>query len=126
MTADGILVKRAFRTGAEDGMRSDTLTLECDEYGRVALQFADGATHRDVLVRRAAPLSDPEHYIVFLDADGQELCVVRDPRSLSPNDQAIVTFALERHYLRCQVTAVLSLRIEAEVCYFDAETSRGR
>ena len=102
------------------------LNVMRDDQGRIAIQFGAGAIHRDVRVRRAAPLSDPDHYLVFLDAHGRELCVVRDPHRLTAAAQAVVTAALEHEYLSAQLTAIRSLRIEGEVCYVDAETARGR
>jgi uncharacterized protein DUF1854 len=96
-----------------------------EEGGGIALQMNDGDIHRDIRVRRAAPLSDPEHYLVFLDNNGRELAMVCDPRSLRPECQEIVASALEHHYLTSQIVKILSIRIEAEVCYFAVETSRG-
>jgi len=103
----------------------DELRLECDDHGRLTLALGKGAVHKEVRVRRAAPLSDPDRYIVFLDEEGREICVVRDPRRLSQETQAVLRSALDCQYLSSQVLALLSLRIESEVCYFEAETSRG-
>jgi len=113
-------------TNAHEVDARERLNLLRDDSGRIALQFGDGMIHRDVLVRRTCPLTDPDHYIVFLDAQGRELCVVRDPRRLSSEAQAVVREALEQHYVRSQIKAILSLRTEGEVCYIDAETSMGR
>ena len=98
----------------------------CDQDGEIALRFGDATIYRDVRVRRALPLTDPDHYIVFLDAQGRELCVVRDPRDLSSEGQAILKETLERDYLTSQIGAILSLRTEGEACHINAETSRGR
>src|SRR5262245_20224719 len=104
----------------------EDLNVLRDDQGRIAIQFGAGVIHRDVRVRRAAPLTDPDHYLVFLDVHGRELCVVRDPHRLTAAALAVVTAALEHEYLSTQLTAIRSLRIEGEVCYVDAETSRGR
>lgn len=119
-------VTDAARKHSGDGdEQRDNLCLEFDDHGRLTLAIG-GVVHKGVIVRRAAPLSDPDHYIVFLDVKGREICVIRDPRHLSPHTQAVLKSALDHHYLSSQIIALLSLRIESEVCYFNADTSRGR
>src|SRR5262245_9143495 len=102
------------------------LDVLCDQDGDIALRFGDGTVYPDVRVRRALPLTDPDHYVVFLDAQGRELCTVRDPHRLSSEAQAAVNDALNRHYLTSLIEAIVSLRTEGEACHIDAQTSRGR
>lgn len=102
------------------------LELTVADDGRMMLAVRGGAMRRHVHVRRAAPLSDPDCYIVFVDDNGREICLVREPRDLSHETRAVVRAALDRQYLTAKITAVLSVRIESEVSYLEVETSRGR
>jgi hypothetical protein len=82
--------------------------------------------HCNITVVRAAPLSDPDHYICFLDAHGREISMLEDPSALDAGSLRILREELDRHYLTSEICSLRAARREAGACYFDAETSRGR
>ncbi len=79
-----------------------------------------------VQVARAAPLSDPHHYIALLDENGEEICMVRDPTELDAGSQAVLHEELRQRYVTALVQRVHSVRSEAGTSYFDVQTDRGR
>jgi len=83
-------------------------------------------SYRKVQVVRAAPLSDPDHYISFLDENGDEICMVRDPADLDPASRQVVREELSRRYMTAAVQRVYSVRNELGASYFDVQTDRGR
>jgi len=85
-----------------------------------------GHHYSDIVVVRAAPLSYPNHYVCFLDAEGHEICMVEDPSSLDTASLQILREELDRRYLTSEIRRIHSAWREAGACYFDAETSRGR
>ena len=86
----------------------------------------DGEYHSNVLVVRAAPLTQPDRYVCFMDQNGNEICMVEDPCRLDTNSQRNLREELERRYLTSEIQRVHSARREASACYFDIETNRGR
>jgi Domain of unknown function (DUF1854) len=86
----------------------------------------DGCRYSGVVVVRAAPLTSPDRYMCFLDANGNEICMVKDPSLLDANSQRIVREELSLRYLTSEIRRIYSATSEAGACHFDAETSRGR
>jgi hypothetical protein len=85
-----------------------------------------GKSYSNIVAVRAAPLSNPEHYICLLDANGHEICMLADPACLDSDSRQILQAELDRRYLTSEVRRIHAARREAGACYFDAETSRGR
>lgn len=71
--------------------------LEEDSEGTLFLQFA-GERRRVEAPRRALPVSLPEKYIVFTDAEGNEIGVLRDPDALDENSRQLLLASLSRTY----------------------------
>src|SRR5260370_33882171 len=85
-----------------------------------------GQRQSDVVVVRAAPLTYPDRYVCFLDANGREICMVEDPSGLATGSRQILREELDRRYLTSEIQRTHVTRREAGACYFDAYTSRGR
>lgn len=78
-----------------------------------------------VMVARAFPLSDPEHYLGFLDGAGKDIGVLYDPGLLDPDSRRVVEEELEKRYFVPVVERVLSVREEFGAVYWNVETDRG-
>ena len=85
-----------------------------------------GQRHSDIVVVRAAPLTYPDRYVCFLDANGREICMVEDPSGLDTGSRQILREELDRRYLTSTIQRIHFARREAGACYVDADTSRGR
>jgi hypothetical protein len=85
-----------------------------------------GKHYSNIVVVRAAPLTDPDHYISCLDENGREICMLENPAGLDSDSRRVLSEELDRRYLTSEIRGIHAARREAGACYFDAETSRGR
>ena len=93
---------------------------------RLRMTIEGDRSYTCVKVVRAAPLSEPDRYICFLDAKDEAICMIKE---LSEVDQALhglIREELEKRYLTAYVSRVVNLRNEYGVSYWDVETDRGR
>jgi ATP-binding cassette subfamily B protein len=90
--------------------------------GSLRLMLEDRA-YTNVAVVRAAPLSEPDRYLVFLDA--AEICVLRDPARLDGSSRAVLAGELRRRDLTAVIRLVDRCRREADLLYFSVLTDRG-
>jgi hypothetical protein len=74
---------------------------------------------------RAFPLSNPDHYIGFLDGDGKDVGLLYDPSQLDAESRTLIAEDLERRYFVPIVERVLRVREEFGTIYWDVETDRG-
>jgi len=74
---------------------------------------------------RAFPISDPDHYIGFLDGLGNDIGIVRDPSELDETSRQILAEDLEVRYFVPVVQRVVSVKLEFGTVYWKLETSRG-
>jgi hypothetical protein len=89
------------------------------------LTLKNGKSFGDVQVVRAAPLSEPNRYICFLDSAGEEICMVRDLLVLANPDRLLAEEELRTRYLTSEIQRVVSVREEATTLYYEIETDRG-
>lgn len=92
----------------------------------LSLTIADDRTYVNVQLRRAAPLSDPGHYICIVDANGEEIAMIKDPSELDGETRRILYDELDRTCRTVVIWRINSARIESGVGYLDVETDRGR
>jgi uncharacterized protein DUF1854 len=85
-----------------------------------------GHQYSNIVVVRAAPLTSPDQYICFLDANGHEICMIENPSGLDTNSRTILREELDRRYLTSEIHRIYAVRREAGACYFNVETNRGR
>ena len=78
-----------------------------------------------VKIVRAVPLSEPDRYICFLDANDEVICMVDDVRKLPRAYQDIIREELARRYMTSRIERVHSIRSEYGVSYWDVTTDRG-
>jgi hypothetical protein len=78
-----------------------------------------------VSVARAFPLSDPEHYIGFLDGAGKDVGILHDPGLLDPESRKVVEEELEKRYFVPIVERVTAVKEEFGTIYWTVETDRG-
>ncbi len=88
--------------------------------------LANGRTHVNATVVRAAPLSDPGRYISVLDANGEEICLITDPSELDEEARSVLRADLDRRYLTFAVRRINALRVEPGSSYVDLDTDQGR
>jgi hypothetical protein len=74
---------------------------------------------------RTFPLSDPEHYIGFLDGAGKDIGMLYDPEQLDSESRHIVEEEIDRRYFVPVVDRVISVKEEFGAVYWKVETDRG-
>jgi hypothetical protein len=93
--------------------------------GVTRLTWENERSWTKVAVARAFPLSDPNHYIGFLDGAGKDIGLVYDPDPLDPDSRRIVDEELEKRYFVPVVERVLYCKEEFGTVYWTVETDRG-
>jgi len=93
--------------------------------GVARLTLQDDRSWIKVSVARAFPLSDPEHYLGFLDGAGKDVGLLHDPGLLDPESRKVVDEELEKRYFVPVVERVLSVKEEFGTIYWKVETDRG-
>src|SRR5207245_6572281 len=78
-----------------------------------------------VVVMPAAPLSYPDRYIVILDGDGAEVCLLRDPADLEPHSRQVLAEELRARDLTATIQRIDVVREEMGLTHFEVRTDRG-
>ena len=90
------------------------------------LTLRDDRSWSKVSVARAFPLSDPDHFLGFLDGDGKDIGLLHDPGQLDAESRQIVEEELEKRYFVPNVERVLTVKEEFGTIYWTVETDRGQ
>jgi len=101
------------------------LRLSRGAAGGLLLTFADGKTFADVQIVCAAPLSQPNRYICFLNSAGEEICMIRDLSDLAPSDRLMAEEELRIRYITSVIQRVISVRREGGTLYWKTDSDRG-
>jgi hypothetical protein len=77
------------------------------------LMEMDGQSVELAAPKRTMPLSDPDHYIMLSDENGQELGIIRNPEELDNQSRDVLQEALKRAYVIDLITRILEVEKEA-------------
>lgn len=91
----------------------------------VDMELFDGRKFENLEPRRLFPLSGMEKYITLLDEEGIEKAIIRDMRTLPPNERKTIESCLEEYYLIPRVTKIYSIEEKYGVVTLDTDTDRG-
>jgi hypothetical protein len=89
------------------------------------LTIEEDRSYLKVKVVRAAPLSNPDRYICFLDGKDEEICMVDDLHALDDEARTIIKEELDRRYLTSIIEKIDSVRNEFGTSYWNVMTNRG-
>jgi hypothetical protein len=104
----------------------DPRRIRVFRYGGVPrLTIENDRSWAKVTVARAFPLSDPHHYLGFLDGNGKDIGLLVDPGPLDAESRTVVDEELEKRYFVPVVERVLSVKEEFGAVYWRVETDRG-
>lgn len=93
---------------------------------RLRLTLGQERSYPRVKAVWAAPLSRPGRHLALLDAKGDEIVMVDDPRELPAASRAALERELRERYLTATVSSVLHARQEFGATYWTVDTDRGR
>jgi len=94
--------------------------------GSVSVAISGDRVYGAVGVLRAAPLSDPDHFVSIVDADGQEIAMIKEPYELDADTRRILEEELGRRYPSVPIRRIRSARNNAGVWHVDVDTDGGR
>ena len=93
---------------------------------RLRLTIEGDRSYLKVKIVRAAPLTQPDKYVCFLDGKDEAICMVDEPLEMGDVNMGIVEEELAQRYLTARVQRVHAIRNEYGVSYWDVDTDRGR
>jgi hypothetical protein len=73
----------------------------------------------------ASPIERPGTYLCLLDGKGNEIVLIRDPASLTPESWTAVESELRKRYLTAVVSSITAVKEEFGASYWRVETDRG-
>jgi Domain of unknown function (DUF1854)/ABC transporter len=125
--ADSTISPRTLPQIGEPTMMFDPKQIRLSRDVSLMLHLTLGGvdTYEQVRLVRAAPLSDPGHYISILDSVGKEICMIRDPLELDELSRQIVFGELQWRYITTVIQKIHSVHTDAGMSYFKVETDRG-
>ena len=91
----------------------------------VDMELFDGRKFCSLEPRRLFPLSGLEKYITLLDREGEEVAIIRDLRTLPPNERKIIEECLAEYYLIPKITKIDDLTEKFGMLTMYAQTDRG-
>jgi hypothetical protein len=105
---------------------SATIRLFREPAWRLRMTIDGDRSYTRVKVVRAAPLSEPDRYICFLDAKDEAICMVKELGEIGSENHELIGEELQKRYLTAYVSRIINLRNEYGVSYWDVDTDRGR
>src|ERR1051326_4863161 len=96
-----------------------------DAFG--VLKLKQEASGEEIAVRpmRAFPLSDPDHLVALLDADGNEVELISDIAALPDGPRELLLQELEKSYFLPELVTVHEITDEFGIQRWEVETTRG-
>lgn len=104
--------------------RSLQFGLSQDNFGRLVLIDANGRRHVGVEPVRSFPLTDPDHWISIVDADGREVVLVEDPASLPEKVRTALDEELNRRHFMPHLLRILKIT-GSDPAEWQVQTDRG-
>ena len=109
-----------------DFLDAKTIHLFAGPYGATRMTI-DGhdRSYLKVTIATAFPLSEPDHYIGFLDGTGNDIGTIGEISELPADAQQIVRQELDRRYFLPRIKKIIELSHEFEITYIKVETDKG-
>jgi Domain of unknown function (DUF1854) len=102
------------------------LQFDRDQWGQLVMTGPHGMKHASIEPVRCFPLSDPNHAIALLDADGRELFNLPSLDVLSTSAREILQRELTEREFVPIIRSILSTSTPNPPCRWEVETDRGR
>ena len=91
----------------------------------VDVELYDGRKFENLEPRRLFPTSGLEKYITLLDSAGVEQAVIRDLKTLPPEQRKIIDACLDEYYLVPKISKILDCQERFDGLTLFTETDRG-
>ena len=103
----------------------ERVRISRDDFGDLRLDMGD-RTFEKIKPVRTHPLTQPERFIAFLDACGQDIGIVEAAAALDPDSRRVLAEELKLCYFSARVRRIHSEEARYGVTTWDLETDRGR
>ncbi len=100
--------------------------LHTDAWGRLVLTDAAGRQHVGVGPVRGFPISDPQHGVSILDADGHEVLWIGDLNEVPEPVRRLLEEELARREFVPVLRRIITISAPMEPSEWEVETDRGR
>lgn len=121
-------MRRTVSEGSKDHfiiLDAKNIRLERDErLGSVFMTYGD-EQNRVGVISMAFPLSNPKHWLLVRDEEGEEIGIIDDFRRLDSQSKNIARAELEKSYFLPDITDVNHIKEEMNVVTWEVETNRG-
>ncbi|MDR3639407.1 MAG: DUF1854 domain-containing protein [Isosphaeraceae bacterium] len=111
--------------GVNGSATVQSLGLAVDPFGRLVLTDPSGATHVGVEPVRAFPLSDPNHWIALVDAEGHEVVNIESLDDVAPDVKKLLEAELATREFVPIVQRVVRISGDIFPAKWTVETDRG-
>jgi hypothetical protein len=102
------------------------LRLRRNNFGRLVLVDADGATHENVIPVRAFPIGAPDHGISIVSSDGHELAWIDRLQQVSSEARELIEEELASREFMPEIVRIDSVSTYATPSDWTVQTSRGQ
>lgn len=101
--------------------------VRLNDRGRLELHLPDGTVHAAVQVAPAFPITRPNRFVYFLDAEGNELGLLVDPRRLDRESRDLVIAQADQAYFMPRITRIerVEERAGTGIARWEVQTDRG-
>ncbi len=106
-------------------IENDVARFTRKEITIVDLELYDGRKFENLEPRRLFPMTGLEKYITLLDQEGREVAVIRDLRTLPPEERRIIEECLDEYYLIPRIVKIHECKESFGLLTIKAETDRG-
>jgi hypothetical protein len=106
-------------------VRPDHVRIWRDPFRRLHLAVEGGEEYVDVRPAPAFPISATADYISFLDGDGKEVLLLKNPDGLDPDSRSALEEELSRAYFVPRIVRVLEIEDSHGAARWEVETDRG-
>lgn len=100
--------------------------LSRDTAGVLTLKIVDGQAYSGVKPVRGFPLTDPDRYILFNDAQDNEIGMLKDTQELDKESQEVLTKEFNKTYFIPRILSINNRTEEFGILKWDVETDKGR
>lgn len=105
---------------------TDKDTVTPFENQLITVHLSNGQSWDALQARRLFPISAPDTYITLLNAQGEEICVVRALTDLNESSRRAVEDSLSDYYLVPRILRIVHAVEKYGTLRFTVETDRGR
>ncbi len=106
-------------------MSSTAFSLHRNGQGRLVFTGVDGITRDGVVPVRAFPISDPDHGLSLVDAEGHEMAWIERLEDLPADTAALVRAELASREFMPEIQRILAVQGYATPSNWDVLTDRG-